>query len=134
MTDAPGAARLEIRIHGELPPLDVPRVGFGQVVASLVKNAFEATTGAQRVAVDVERRHDAVRLTVHDEGGGMSPDVLRRAGEPFYTTKEPGRGLGLGLFLARVFAERCGGSLTLESEGGTTAILEIPAQTDGPRP
>ena len=57
----------------------------------------------------------------------MSQDALHRAGEPFYTTKEAGQGMGLGLFLARAFAERCGGSLSLRSDRGTTAILELPA-------
>jgi two-component system sensor histidine kinase RegB len=57
----------------------------------------------------------------------MPPGVLARAGEPFFSTKEPGRGMGLGLFLARVFAERFGGSLTLQSDRGTTAVLEFPA-------
>ena len=61
----------------------------------------------------------------------MPPEVLARAGEPFYSTKEAGRGVGLGLFLARVFAERFGGSLTLHSEHGTTAVLEFPATSGG---
>jgi two-component system sensor histidine kinase RegB len=123
------AARLDIRTHGDLPLVDVPRAGFGQVVASLVKNAFDATPGESPVSVDVRTLHDSVRVVVQDEGAGMPAAVLRRAGEPFYTTKEPGRGLGLGLFLARVFAERCGGTLTLQSDRGTTAILELPVRT-----
>lgn len=58
----------------------------------------------------------------------MSPEVLARAGEPFFTTKPPGRGLGLGLFLGKNLAERLGGSLTLHSEpnAGTTACLSLP--------
>jgi two-component system, sensor histidine kinase RegB len=70
-----------------------------------------------------------VRIEVTDRGTGMTADTLRRAGEPFYTTKEPGRGLGLGLFLARVFAERCGGSITMRSgTGGTRVMLHLPTR------
>ena len=68
-----------------------------------------------------------MRIEVQDAGAGMTPEVRARAGEPFYTTKEPGRGLGLGLFLTRTLAERAGGSLRFEGSAGTTAILEIPA-------
>jgi len=122
------AARLEIRIHGELPSIEVPRAGFRQVVASLVKNAFDATTSTEAVAIDVARHGDAVRLIVRDEGRGMPADVLGRAGEPFFTTKEPGRGLALGLFLARLFAERIGGSLGAADydEAITSAGTESP--------
>ena len=81
-----------------------------------------------RVFVDVTRDHDRLRIIVRDHGPGMTSEVLQRAGEPFFTTKEAGRGLGLGLFLARAFAERTGGSLTLQSDDGTTATLELPAR------
>jgi two-component system sensor histidine kinase RegB len=58
----------------------------------------------------------------------MAPETLRRVSEPFYTTKGPGRGLGLGTFIVRSFAERLKGNLSFESEtgAGTTAILELP--------
>ncbi|MGC4083067.1 MAG: ATP-binding protein [Vicinamibacterales bacterium] len=64
----------------------------------------------------------------------MTPDVLRRAGEPFFTTKDAGRGYGLGLFLARVFAERAGGELTLESGDGTRAVLTLPGLVEQVKP
>jgi two-component system sensor histidine kinase RegB len=57
----------------------------------------------------------------------MSAEAARRAGEPFFTTKPSGEGLGLGLFLARTIAEQHGGTLRFESKDGTTAILELPA-------
>jgi two-component system sensor histidine kinase RegB len=58
----------------------------------------------------------------------MDPAVLARAGEPFFTTKEVGKGMGLGLFLARTVVERLDGSLELTSraEGGTLARAQLP--------
>jgi two-component system sensor histidine kinase RegB len=58
----------------------------------------------------------------------MAAEEAARAGEPFFTTKPPGAGLGLGLFLARAFADQMGGSLRWQTaEGkGTSVILDVP--------
>jgi two-component system sensor histidine kinase RegB len=58
----------------------------------------------------------------------MSDELLRHAGEPFYTTKEPGKGMGLGLFLVRLVAERFGGEFSIHSKlgEGTRCLLELP--------
>jgi two-component system, sensor histidine kinase RegB len=106
----------------------VPRAGLLQVLSSLVRNAFDATDGPHPVLLSVVPAHGMFSFVVEDDGHGMAPDILQRAGEPFYTTKV-GKGTGLGLFLARMFAERCGGSLSLESDrgnGGTRATLTLP--------
>jgi two-component system sensor histidine kinase RegB len=95
-----------------------------------VTNALDASAASDSVRVVVHGDSARLRVEVHDDGSGMRPDVLERAGEPFFTTKEPGRGLGLGLFLARLFAERVGGSLTLTSDRGTTAVLDLPLRTE----
>ncbi len=69
-----------------------------------------------------------VRLVLTDTGAGMSPDVLARASEPFFTTKEPGQGTGLGLAMARGFAEQSGGGFAIASAPGlgTTVSLWFP--------
>lgn len=70
-----------------------------------------------------------VGLAVRDEGEGMTFDVLARVSEPFFTTKMPGRGTGLGLAMARGFTEQSRGGLTIESRAGrgTRAVLWFPA-------
>jgi signal transduction histidine kinase len=71
---------------------------------------------------------DYIALTVSDTGKGMAPEVLARAGEPFYTTKEKGRGTGLGLASAFDLAEQCGGGVALRSElgKGTAVTIHLP--------
>ena len=76
---------------------------------------------------------DFLRFVVTDQGTGMPDEVLRRIGEPFFTTKEPGKGMGLGTFLVRTLAEQLGGRLHYESapKQGTSAILELPRGSGG---
>jgi two-component system sensor histidine kinase RegB len=123
--------RIEIEEDAVLPAGAGTEVA--QAVASLLKNAFDASEEAGEVRLRFTRRNGLARIEVHDQGAGMSSEILRRVGEPFYTTKEPGRGLGLGLFLVRTFAERAGGSLQFEVGRGTVAILEVPAAAGGAR-
>lgn len=119
--------RLSVEIAPETPRPSATGAEMVQAISSLLKNAFEASAPADDVVLRFGVRGAMVRIEVRDRGAGMSADAKRRAGEPFFTTKEPGRGLGLGLFLVRTFAERAGGTLDFDGAGGTTAVLEIPA-------
>lgn len=120
--------RLQIEIAADHATASVAGAAMVQAISSLLKNAFDASDATSSVRLRFARRGDMVRIEVQDRGAGMPPDVRRRVGEPFYTTKEPGQGTGLGLFLTRTFAERAGGTLQFETGNGTTAILEIPAR------
>lgn len=99
-----------------------------QALRSILKNALQASPPSKPVEVSAHREADVCRVAIRDWGPGMTPEVLARAGEPFFTTKGPGEGMGLGLFLTRVVAERVGGRLDLRSipGEGTTAVLELP--------
>ncbi len=123
------SARLEVRADG-VPPITVPWRGLVQTLGLLLKNAFDASEAkGTPVVLAVEHGAGRVRFAIVDEGTGMTADEVARAGEPFFTTKPPGAGMGLGVFLARTFAEQLGGELRLTSEHakGTRAVLELPA-------
>jgi two-component system sensor histidine kinase RegB len=125
----PAAGRARLRVEQARPGNgpSVPRGALVQVALSLLQNAFEAGEGPVRLSVEASATRLVLR--VEDEGRGMSPEVLARAGEPYFSTKAPGQGLGLGLFIARTLSEQMGGRLRLESRPGrgTTASVEIGA-------
>lgn len=102
-----------------------------QSISSLVKNAVDASGSSRKVELQIVADSGAVKFLIVDSGCGMSEDVLARVGEPFFTTKEVGRGMGLGVFLARLTAERLGGRMQLRSKRGegTTVELTLPLET-----
>jgi len=118
----PGLERLEIRVDEKQHVVGPPRA-LAQALRSLLKNALQASKEKVQVKLD------AGRLEVRDVGTGMSNEVLARAGEPFFTTKAPGEGLGLGLYLTRAVMTQLGGGLELSSRSGegTLAVLVLPA-------
>lgn len=130
LADAVAGLTERDRVVLEPSPVEVrgPRAALTQALKNLVKNGLEATSSPRGVKVRCDRQASAVVVEVIDEGGGVPPHVLARIGEPFFTTREPGRGMGLGVFLARTLAEQLGGTLAFESEEGrgTTVRLVLP--------
>ena len=104
-----------------------------QVFLNIFINALDAMN-----AKDVEQEHnlkittkcsnDVVEIRVSDTGIGMKPEVCKRAFESFFTTKEIGKGTGLGLFISYNLVTEIDGTIELESElgKGTTVIIRIP--------
>jgi len=106
------------------------------VLLNLLTNAIDATeppgTITVRAAVLSQNGRPApsLELTVSDTGHGMAPEELRRAVEPFYTTKAPGRGTGLGLAIVDHIVRAHGGQLEVESERGhgTSVHVRLPME------
>lgn len=101
-----------------------------QLVLNLVVNAEEALAGQPEriLRLAVGREGSLVRLVVEDSGPGVSSELGERIFEPFVTTRDNERALGLGLTVGRATAAACGGSLRLAKRGaGATFVLELPA-------
>jgi len=134
----PGASRV---VQERAPGIDgVPLIGPPRALADalrgLLKNGLQASGGEAPVILRLESTvASRVRATVIDQGGGMSPEILSRVGEPFFTTKVPGEGMGLGLFLTRALVEQLGGEfhITSSPERGTEARIELPVSRAGER-
>jgi signal transduction histidine kinase/CheY-like chemotaxis protein len=130
-----------------LPPLFADRGQLETVLVNLAANARDAmlSGGTLTLAADAEMvsaglPHPAglapgryVRIVVEDTGSGMDQAVLARVTEPFFTTKAPGKGTGLGLAMAKGFVEQSGGSLSIDSTvgQGTRITLWLPGVRPG---
>ncbi len=136
--------RITLRIEAApgLPRLLANRAQLEIVLVNLATNARDAMPdgGSLVLAAAPEGRPvfgadrqvtpgGFLRLSVRDTGAGMDAATLARAAEPFFTTKPPGRGTGLGLALAKGFAEQSGGGFAIDSAPGlgTTVMLWLPA-------
>jgi len=105
-----------------------------QVFVNLLLNGIDAAAGGGKVGVAGRREEGRVVVRFKDDGRGMTEDEISHAFEAFYTTKEPGKGSGLGLPIASSIVERYGGETRIESEWekGTTVTTEFPAVSAGP--
>ncbi|MCM2979596.1 PAS domain-containing sensor histidine kinase [Niallia circulans] len=97
-----------------------------QVFINIIKNAIEALEDGGEIAVSIEYKQDYFHIAIRDNGRGMGKEILARIGEPFYTTKE--KGTGLGLLVSYQIIEEHQGKVTVESEPGvgTTFHLVLP--------
>lgn len=115
-----------------------------QVLTNLIGNAADAmeSKGIVRVACEYETAatgasgtgtpdsHNFARITIADEGSGMSEDVRKRAFDPFFSTKRPGTGTGLGLSVVYGIVEKWGGEVRIESKEGAGTVIHILVPVD----
>lgn len=107
-------------------PVRLDNEALKQIFLNLVLNALDAMPDGGRLCVAMAEQRGRYEITLEDSGAGMTPDVLRRAGEPFFTTKA--RGSGLGLVLSKRLLVAGGGDLRLESQvgRGTACTVALP--------
>ena len=140
-----GSVVVKLDLAVALPPVYVDRMQFETVIINLATNARDAmpdggevriAAGAETVKPDRLHRADLapgqyVRFDIADTGVGMDEITLQRAVEPFFSTKGPSHGTGLGLSMAKGFAEQANGRLDIVSKPGkgTTVTIWLPVST-----
>ncbi len=140
-----GAITVRLDIAPDLPPLLADKGQLETVLVNLATNARDAMPAGGTLTLAASAGGPPpgmppaatrlIRIDVRDTGSGMTQDVLTRAAEPFFTTKPQGSGTGLGLAMAKGFAEQSGGAFRVDSQPGlgTVVSLWFPAVADSPR-
>ena len=129
-----GAIQVQRDLDTELPLVICDGAQIEQVLLALMMNALDAMPqgGNLWVTTTLSREDNVVRVVVRDDGCGIPPEILPRLFEPFLTTKETGRGVGLGLAISRSILERHNGDIEVQSEigRGTTFTVTLPWDGD----
>ena len=122
---------------GDIPedlPVECRATQVAQVLLNLLNNAHDAVREAQekRVRIEVEDMGDAVAFSVLDNGSGIPPELHERVMEPFFTTKEDGAGMGLGLSISRSIIESHDGTLRVDNDcDDMRFVAQIPKKHKG---
>jgi len=121
---------VELELDSDLPPTVCDGAQIEQVLLALMMNALDAMPqgGNLWVTTKLDREESVVRVIVRDDGCGIPAEILLHMFEPFLTTKETGRGVGLGLAISRSILERHNGNIEVQSEvgRGTTFTVTLP--------
>jgi len=126
--------QVQPELDPELPPIVCDGAQVEQVLLALMMNALDAMPqgGNLWITTKLSREDGVVRMIVRDDGCGIPPEILPRMFEPFLTTKETGKGVGLGLAISRSILERHNGNIEVQSEvgRGTTFTVTLPWEDD----
>ncbi|HLG43749.1 MAG TPA: ATP-binding protein [Nitrospirales bacterium] len=126
------------RLHEKSARVDVDAASLGrpakvavvpdqivQVILNLLLNAADACGRDGKISVQVEQVQDEVRVSVIDNGKGMGEETRRHLFSPFFTTKEPGKGTGLGLFVSESIVRAHGGRIDVRSSPGKGSTFTV---------
>jgi len=117
-------------VEPELPPVFGSSLQMEQVFVNLFSNAADAIRSVQTGTLEISAaRHDCgIRIIVEDTGPGIPEDRLETVWEPFFTTKDAGKGTGLGLFICREIVRKHHGTIRAENrnEGGARFVIDLP--------
>jgi two-component system, NtrC family, sensor kinase len=131
-------AHFKLDIEPDLPSLYVNSQDIGRVLLNLINNAFYAVSSKAssskesgykpEIIVTTSRHLNAITVSIKDNGGGIPPEIKDKIFQPFFTTKPPGEGTGLGLSLSFEIIKAHGGEIIIDTEEvlGTTITISLP--------
>lgn len=118
----------------EIPDMECSVSDINQCLLHIIKNATDAieNNGVIKIFTSFNEKDDKITVRIVDNGKGMSPEVLKQAFNPFFTTKAVGFGTGVGLSIIERIIKRHGGTIELSSKEkfGTTAIMTLPVESE----
>lgn len=99
-----------------------------QVFMNILSNSEQAIEGKGKISITSKKTEKAISIVIQDDGTGIEEENLIKINDPFYTTKEPGKGTGLGLFITHSIVEEHGGDVFVTSDvnKGTKFIVSFP--------
>jgi signal transduction histidine kinase len=135
------AEKRQVTIHyetvGQFPTVRIDAAKIKQVLLNLLLNALQAVKPEGKIEVIVRGLQKAdlpasVQVVIRDSGEGIPEKIQEQIFNPFFTTKAPGEGIGLGLTICHQIMEEHGGNIEVKSRPGkgTEVILTLPAQTE----
>ena len=122
---------LNVDVPADIPEIETDRGKLQQIMINLVNNAFQAMDNG--CCLDIEASYDApdkVKISISDNGCGISEENLGKVFQPFFTTKKSGKGTGLGLTITYGLVKKLHGDISVNSKEheGTTFILSLPVR------
>lgn len=125
-------ATITLQLADNLPPVWINKVEIEQVLTNLIDNASRSADGPIQVTVRTARSKDGIRVSVEDDGPGMSVEQRQRAFDPFYSTRQKQGGTGLGLSIAHGIVQGHNGKIEISGEPsqGTTVTVDLPTNVD----
>jgi two-component system NtrC family sensor kinase len=119
---------LKMNLREDLPKVESDKGHVQQVFLNIINNAIDAVDEGGLIEVSTDVKEKIIKVSIRDDGIGIPKDKLKHIFEPFYTTKEKGKGTGLGLSISYGIIQKLGGTIHVESElyKGTIFTIELP--------
>ncbi|MDN4164556.1 PAS domain S-box protein [Cytophagales bacterium LB-30] len=118
-----------IKKYSSAQPLVVGNSGrLSQALLNLLSNAIDAIANKGAISIETALSKKYIKISISDNGCGIAPEIIERVIDPFFTTKPPGKGTGLGLYITKAIMDEHNGRMQITSElnKGTLVVLELP--------